>query len=51
MTVQRAKKPRETYDLGYLRLYREDLERIARIVLEECGNLSIEFHDEGTSSP
>lgn len=47
MAVQRAKKPREVYDLGCLRLYREDLEAIAGIVREECGNLLIEFHDEG----
>ena len=47
MAVRRAKKPREGYQLGGLRLYREDLEAIADIVREECGSLLIEFHDEG----
>lgn len=46
MALQTTRAARETLQLGILRLYREELEIIARIVEDESDDLHIEFHDD-----
>lgn len=47
MTLRTTRDERDSIDLGTPRLYREDLEQIARIVRDECdGQVTIEFFDK-----
>lgn len=49
MAVERIKKKQETHELGRLKLYRDDLEAIAR-VLAEFGSLQFTVDDELTGT-
>lgn len=50
MPVRRTQRPEEAHELGFTRLYRDDLEKIAK-TLQEAGQLSIKVDDLEADEP